>query len=151
MGTKRVRIAVAAGVVALGITGTGVYLGTQHALPGQEGPAKADALLAPDDGEGIVPTPPETTPTAEAVTPQATDLRETRLPSTSPKADGTSNDGCDPAYGEPTQCVPWVFPDGITAYSDKCLWLKINGFGEVRVVGTDRQRLDPDKNKIACD
>ena len=57
-------------------------------------------------------------------------------------------DGCDHAYGDPTQCVPWTFPPGTT---DKCGWLRAHGFGAVRVVGTDRQNLDHDHDGIACD
>ena len=56
-------------------------------------------------------------------------------------------DGCDHAYGAATQCVPWTFPVGTT---DKCAWLAEHGFVDVRVVGADRQKLDPDGDKIAC-
>jgi hypothetical protein len=57
-------------------------------------------------------------------------------------------DGCDHNYGEITQCVPWTFPAGT---EDKCAWLAARGFGTLKVVAADRQRLDPDGNKIACD
>jgi len=57
-------------------------------------------------------------------------------------------DGCDHDYGERTQCVPWTFPPGVT---DKCAWLTAHGFSAVRVVGKDRQHLDPDGDGIACD
>ncbi|GID93119.1 hypothetical protein ACFQFC_05380 [Amorphoplanes digitatis] len=57
-------------------------------------------------------------------------------------------DGCDHNYGTITQCVPWTFPDGTT---DRCAWLAGHGFERLRVVGEDRQKLDSDGNKIACD
>jgi hypothetical protein len=57
-------------------------------------------------------------------------------------------DGCDHNYGGITQCVPWTFPAGTT---DKCLWLADRGFRDLRVAAADRQKLDPDGNKIACD
>lgn len=100
------------------------------------------------------PIPPDTTPSeTPQITPQATGLKEQRIPE-SQGGGGVppSSGGCDHDYGEATQCVPWTFPDGITEYADKCLWLKLNGFTTtLKVVGTDRQRLDPDGNKIACD
>jgi hypothetical protein len=57
-------------------------------------------------------------------------------------------DGCDHNYGEITQCVPWTFPPGT---EDKCAWLTERGFHPLTVAAKDRQRLDPDGNKIACD
>lgn len=57
-------------------------------------------------------------------------------------------DGCDHNYGEVTQCVPWTFPPGTT---DKCAWLAAHGFPALRVAAADRQKLDPDGNRIACD
>ena len=56
-------------------------------------------------------------------------------------------DGCDHAYGESTQCIPWTFPPGT---ADKCEWLAAHGFTGIKVVGTDRQKLDVDGDKIAC-
>ena len=56
-------------------------------------------------------------------------------------------DGCDHNYGAITQCVPWTFPAGT---ADKCAWLAGHGFEQLRVVGTDRQKLDRDGNGIAC-
>ncbi|MEU8228278.1 hypothetical protein AB0C12_01615 [Actinoplanes sp. NPDC048967] len=57
-------------------------------------------------------------------------------------------DGCDHNYGEVTQCVPWTFPPGTT---DKCAWLAEHGFKKLKVAAADRQKLDTDGNKIACD
>jgi hypothetical protein len=57
-------------------------------------------------------------------------------------------DGCDHNYGEVTQCVPWTFPTGTT---DKCTWLAEHGFKKLKVAAADRQKLDTDGNKIACD
>ena len=56
-------------------------------------------------------------------------------------------DGCDHDYGTVAQCVPATFPAGVT---DKCAWLAAHGFKNLKVVGVDRQNLDPDGNKIAC-
>ncbi|MFI7547815.1 hypothetical protein [Actinoplanes sp. NPDC049599] len=57
-------------------------------------------------------------------------------------------DGCDHNYGEITQCVPWTFPPGT---KDKCAWLTERGFLPLTVAAADRQKLDPDGNKVACD
>jgi hypothetical protein len=57
-------------------------------------------------------------------------------------------DGCDHNYGTVTQCVPWTFPPGTT---DKCAWLAAHGFEKLKVAAADRQELDPDGNKVACD
>ena len=57
-------------------------------------------------------------------------------------------DGCDHNYGEITQCVPWTFPAGTR---DKCAWLAERGFKTLKVAAADRQKLDPDGNRIACD
>jgi hypothetical protein len=56
-------------------------------------------------------------------------------------------DGCDHNYGEKTQCVPAQFPPDVT---DKCDWLEERGFKSIRVVGTDRQKLDEDHDRVAC-
>lgn len=56
-------------------------------------------------------------------------------------------DGCDHAYGEPHQCVPWNFPPDVT---DKCAYLLERGFGRLAVHGGDRHGLDPDHNGVAC-
>jgi hypothetical protein len=71
------------------------------------------------------------------------------LPSPTARLSMPANvDGCDRAYGEPAQCIPSAFPAGTT---DKCGWLAAHGFTAVKVVGRDRQKLDPDGNRIACD
>jgi hypothetical protein len=43
--------------------------------------------------------------------------------------------------------VPWTFPAGTV---DKCGWLAAHDFKSLKVVGTDRQSLDPDQDGIAC-
>ncbi|RLV04451.1 galactose oxidase [Streptomyces griseocarneus] len=58
-------------------------------------------------------------------------------------------DGCDHAYGEAGQCVPWTFPR--TKAGGRCAWLREHGFGRLTVHGPDRHGLDPDGNGIACD
>jgi hypothetical protein len=57
-------------------------------------------------------------------------------------------DGCDRNYGTIAQCIPIVFPKGVT---DKCGWLTAHGFTALKVMGKDRQRLDRDRDGIACD
>ncbi|NJC72539.1 hypothetical protein HC031_22875 [Planosporangium thailandense] len=56
-------------------------------------------------------------------------------------------DGCDHNYGVPGQCVPWNFPPGVT---DRCAWLVEHGLGAVTVSGRDRQRLDTNRDGVAC-
>jgi len=72
----------------------------------------------------------------------------TRKPSPqAPMRIAPSMDGCDHNYGSRIQCVPWTFPAGVT---DKCAWLTQHGYTGLPVVGTDRQKLDPDGNRVAC-
>ncbi|WP_034213383.1 hypothetical protein [Actinoplanes subtropicus] len=60
-------------------------------------------------------------------------------------------DGCDHNYGTRTQCVPLVFPDGITGVAGKCAWLAAHGFTHLMVAGKDTQGLDADGDRTACD
>jgi hypothetical protein len=48
-------------------------------------------------------------------------------------------DGCDHDYGYANQCVPWAIPGG--SPTADCAWLKSNGFGALKVTGTNRQHL----------
>jgi hypothetical protein len=48
-------------------------------------------------------------------------------------------DGCDHNYGYASQCVPWAIPAGSPAAD--CAWLKSNGFGPLKVTGSNRQDL----------
>ena len=48
-------------------------------------------------------------------------------------------DGCDHDYGSPNQCVPWQIP-AASPQAD-CAWLRSNGFGPLKIVGTNRQHL----------
>jgi hypothetical protein len=80
------------------------------------------------DQPGVRPQPPVASPTATL-----------RI--------AANIDGCDHNYGAPTQCVPWTFPAGT---ADKCGWLTEHGFAALKVVGTDRQHLDPDHDGIGC-
>jgi hypothetical protein len=77
---------------------------------------------------GVRPLPPRRSPTAKVSVP-------------------ANVDGCDHNYGEKTQCIPARFPPDAT---DKCDWLKAHGFKTIRVVGTDRQKLDEDSDGVAC-
>jgi hypothetical protein len=56
--------------------------------------------------------------------------------------------GCDADYGTAGQCVPWTIP-GSTSQS-KCAWLRSNGFGPLRVVGTNRQDLAENARGYVC-
>jgi hypothetical protein len=47
--------------------------------------------------------------------------------------------GCDYNYGSPGQCVPWDIGAGSPAAD--CAWLKSNGFGPLKVTGSNRQDL----------
>ncbi|MFG1610632.1 hypothetical protein [Actinoplanes sp. NPDC049265] len=72
--------------------------------------------------------------------------RKARPKSATPMPPNT--DGCDHNYGTRVQCVPWTFPDDVT---DKCAWLTGHGYRDLKVVGRDRQKLDPDGDETACD
>lgn len=161
-GGRRAVWAAVAAIAAVAAVVAGVLLATggPDGGRGEDGAAVADVTRAEPE-ESMAPTaepvPPDTTPAeTPEVTPQATGLKEQALPEAGP-GDARPTlppgaTGCDHNYGEPAQCVPWTFPDGIAEYADKCLWLELNGFtGDLRVVGADRQRLDPDGNDIACD
>lgn len=56
-------------------------------------------------------------------------------------------DGCDHAYGDRDQCVPWRFPPGTAA---GCTWLRAHGFGPLAVHKRDRHRLDTNRDGTAC-
>ena len=57
-------------------------------------------------------------------------------------------DGCDHDYGTPDQCVPWKIP--ASSGQAACAWLKANGFGPLKVVGTNRQHLPEDAQGYVC-
>jgi hypothetical protein len=56
-------------------------------------------------------------------------------------------DGCDHAYGNRVQCVPWRFPAGVQS---RCAWLAEHGFAALPVHGRDRHQLDRNRDGIAC-
>jgi len=57
-------------------------------------------------------------------------------------------DGCDHNYGAPNECVPWTIP-GSTSQA-QCAWLSANGFGALKVYGTNRQNLPENAEGYAC-
>lgn len=57
-------------------------------------------------------------------------------------------DGCDADYGMPGDCVPRTIP-GSTPQA-KCAWLRSNGFGELKVYGTNRQNLPENADGYVC-
>jgi hypothetical protein len=59
-----------------------------------------------------------------------------------------NEDGCDHDYGLAYQCVPWTVP-GSTAKA-KCAWLESNGFGAIKVYGTNRQHLPENAQGYVC-
>ena len=56
--------------------------------------------------------------------------------------------GCDSDYGTAAQCVPWTIPGSSPAA--KCGWLRSNGFGPLRVAGTNRQDLTENGRGYVC-
>ncbi|BCY10264.1 hypothetical protein [Actinoplanes sp. L3-i22] len=81
-----------------------------------------------------------------AAQPGRTRIRPGKSPRTPVKVAPTV-DGCDRNYGTTAQCVPLTYPKGT---SDRCAWLKAHGFTGLKVVAKDPQKLDPDRNRIAC-
>lgn len=82
-----------------------------------------------------------------AAQPGVTRQKPRRSP-TAPVKVAPSVDGCDHNYGARGQCIPVTYPEGTVS---RCGWLRDHGFKAVKVVGADRQKLDPDKNGVACD
>lgn len=76
-----------------------------------------------------------------------------------PPALAAGIDGCDHGYHVPARpglCVPWKFPPKVT---DRCAWLRTHGYFaraadrrpvHLLVRGTDRHRLDRDRDGVAC-
>ncbi|GAB2831945.1 hypothetical protein GCM10022221_33550 [Actinocorallia aurea] len=150
-GRRALWVGIAAAVVVIAVV-AGVLL-ARGGEP-EHSAANPDVPTLETDPPSAPPIPPDTVPSeTPEVTPQAEGLDPVDLDEAPAQGDGALDSGaCDRHYGESTQCVPAVFPDGITEYADKCLWLEVNGFGDaVAVKGGDPQRLDPDGNKIACD
>jgi hypothetical protein len=90
-----------------------------------------------------------------AATAQHVMLFDNDLPSASAQAKlvtpkvAWNVDGCDHDYGTATVCVPWTIP-GATPRA-KCAWLTSNGFADLKVYGTDRQRLPEDAQGYVCE
>ncbi|GAA2432758.1 galactose oxidase-like domain-containing protein [Streptomyces macrosporus] len=59
-------------------------------------------------------------------------------------------DGCDRSYGDPSQCLPSVFPAEVKGSAAKCRWLDGQGWKPFPVHGRDRHRLDTDRDGTAC-
>jgi hypothetical protein len=57
-------------------------------------------------------------------------------------------DGCDHDYGAPGQCVPWQIP--ASSPQAACPWLRANGFGPLKVYGTNRQHLPENSAGFVC-
>jgi len=158
--------------VAAGLTWIVAIPARHHASPAVAAPAPAptdstwpmyaggpstatvapSALSTPSAGSSVAVRAPAAAAVAEpfvqgfAAQPGVKPLKPVPSPTTTLKV-APNIDGCDHAYGERTQCIPWTFPPGTT---DKCGWLAAHGYTGVKVVGPDRQKLDPDADKIAC-
>ena len=57
-------------------------------------------------------------------------------------------DGCDHDYGTGNQCVPWQIP--ASSPQAACAWLRANGFGPLKVYGTNRQHLPENSAGYVC-
>jgi len=57
-------------------------------------------------------------------------------------------DGCDHDYGTGSQCIPWHIP--ASSPQAACAWLKANGFGSLKVYGTNRQHLPENSAGYVC-
>jgi hypothetical protein len=57
-------------------------------------------------------------------------------------------DGCDHDYGTGNQCVPWQIP--ASSPQAACAWLRANGFGPLKVYGTNRQNLPENSAGYVC-
>jgi hypothetical protein len=69
-------------------------------------------------------------------------------PAAVPTVEPVNLDGCDHDYGTANFCVPWSIPGSTSAA--KCAWLASNGFGELRVYGTNRQDLPENAQGDVC-
>jgi hypothetical protein len=122
----------------------------QRAVPPAPATEPAAGLAATTEPAGKRPKPhgtPAPFVQSFAAQPGRARIKPGRSPKTPVKVAPTV-DGCDRNYGTKAQCIPSTFPQGVT---DRCAWLKAHGFTAVKVVVKDRQKLDPDNNKIACD
>ncbi|MCP2257804.1 hypothetical protein LX15_001490 [Streptoalloteichus tenebrarius] len=166
MSRHRLRLAglVCCGVVAL-LAVAGVAARTLYPENGSTTPPPRTAAAAPH----VLPfTGSTTSPSAVPDTSTGADIRASTgnwdTVSGSPPRTGASGpppaapepapadvpegaDGCDHAYGEPSQCVPWRFPPGT---GEACAWLREHGFGPLAVRGRDRHQLDTNRDGVAC-
>jgi hypothetical protein len=138
-GSARSASATAAAPASAGVAGSGGV-----ATAAAAGPAGASAHPSVPAGS---PGPPQ--PFIQAFAQQSGAPRVTAKPVPTGKLTIPANiDGCDHDYGGIGLCVPWTFPAGVT---DRCAWLRAQGFGPVPVTGTDRLGLDTNHDRVACD
>ena len=74
--------------------------------------------------------------------------RVVRNKSDAPIKEPVNIDGCDHDYGVPGQCIPWHIP--ASSPQAACAWLKANGFGPLKVYGTNRQNLPENSAGYVC-
>ncbi|SHG70092.1 hypothetical protein [Streptoalloteichus hindustanus] len=151
MSRPRLRMAglVCCAVVAL----LAVAAVTVRSLYPENSPATPPPRTAAAAPQVLPFTQPTATTTAAPDGPPST--ARTRPLTASPPVSGPSvpvdapegGDGCDHAYGESHECVPWQFPPGT---ENRCDWLRDHGFGPLTVHGRDRHGLDTNGDGVAC-
>lgn len=105
----------------------------------------ADAVAAPGRSAKAPRPAPRVLPFASK--PGPAKARIAKRPAKVPVA--AFADGCDRAYGTIAQCVPLSFPKPAKGES-KCAWLAARGFGPLAVRGKDGQKLDSNRDGVAC-
>jgi hypothetical protein len=124
--------------ICVPVLAVSVFTGTTVASAGPE------ATLA-------VPLAAQTATPAPHVLNVGGDLTGTRAPANKRPHDirePINIDGCDNDYGTDGQCVPWQIP--ASSPEAACAWLKANGFGPLKVYGTNRQHLPENAEGYVC-
>jgi hypothetical protein len=120
----------------------------QAASAGASTAGSAGTVRASVGPRAPVGTPGAPAPFVQAFAQQSGAERSTARPTPTGTVSIPVNiDGCDHDYGGIGICVPWTFPAGVT---DRCGWLRAQGFGPLAVVGTDRLSLDTNHDRVAC-
>jgi hypothetical protein len=128
-----------------GGTGPGGAAGTASPGGGQARPANSAGPFGSDpDGAAAAAGP---VPHVQPFAGQLGGAVRGPGPKTGPVTIPEGTDGCDHAYGEVGQCVPWQFPPGVV---NRCGWLAAHGFKPLAVHGRDRHGLDRNHDGVAC-
>ena len=129
--------------VCVPLVAVSVFTGTTMASAQPEAtlavsPSQASATPAPyvpSFGDGTTAVP-------------AGKTRVVRNKSDAPIKEPVNIDGCDHDYGTGSQCIPWHIP--ASSPQAACAWLKANGFGSLKVYGTNRQHLPENSAGYVC-